>query len=236
MPAPSASPSASAATPPAVTALIPLRTGGKSRLGDAIDDASRAELVLAMLDDVVGALRAAGVDDVRLLASGPGAVLAARARGIPAILDPEARPTAHEGQPSTVSEADLRLRAAVDAGLASVDPDRLRLVVMCDLPRLRPDDVSAVLADRSAVVIAPTVSGGTAILSLAPGAIVPSRYGAGSAQAHADVARASGLSFALLDLPGARYDVDAETDLRALEAPQAGTGSATASFLAGTRG
>jgi len=135
-----------------------------------------------------------------------------------------------------VSEADLGLRAAVDAGLASVDPDRLRLVVMCDLPRLRPDDVSAVLTDRSAVVIAPTVSGGTAILSLAPGAIVPSRYGAGSAQAHADVARASGLSFALLDLPGARYDVDAETDLRALEAPQAGTGSATASFLAGSRG
>jgi len=229
---------ASDPTASAVTALIPLRTGGKSRLGDAIDDASRAQLVLAMLDDVVGALREAGVADVRLLASGPGAVQAAGARGIPAIVDPEARPAASgsEARPTDVKEADVRLRAAVDAGLASIDVDRLRLVVMCDLPRLRPSDVTAMLAQPADVVVAPTVSGGTAMLSLAPGVTLPSRYGAGSALAHADLARASGLSVALLDLPGARHDVDAETDLRALEAPQAGTGTATASFLAGTRG
>jgi 2-phospho-L-lactate/phosphoenolpyruvate guanylyltransferase len=223
-------------TAPAVTALIPLRTGGKSRLGDAIEGEARAQLVLAMLDDVVGALRAAGIEDVRLLASGPGAVQAAQARGIPAILDPEPGPRTEADLQPAVSEADLRLRAAVDAGLAQVAADRRRMVVMCDLPRLRPADVTAVLAQAADVVVAPTVSDGTAILSLAPGVLLPSRYGAGSATAHAEAARTSGRSVTLLDLPGARHDVDAETDLRALDAPQAGTGMATASFLAGTRG
>jgi 2-phospho-L-lactate guanylyltransferase len=223
-------------TTPAVTALIPLRTGGKSRLGDAIDAEARAQLVLAMLDDVVGALRGAGVEDIRLLASGTGAVQAALARGIPAIVDPETRPGPPDEGPAAVQEADRRLRDAVDAGLATIDEGRLRLVVMCDLPRLRPSDLTAVLTDPSDVVIAPTVTGGTAILRLSPGVILPSRFGPGSAQAHAEIARSSGWSVTSLDLPGARHDVDAATDLRALDAPQAGTGTATASFLAGTRG
>jgi hypothetical protein len=142
MPSPSSPASPASPTSPAdvptVTALVPLRTGGKSRLGDALDASSRAGLVLAMLDDVVAALHGAGVTDVRLLAGGDDALAAAHARGLPAYPDP--RPTG-----DGAATGDVLLRRAVDAGLAVVPSDRDRLVVAGDLPLLSAAEVTMVL-------------------------------------------------------------------------------------------
>jgi 2-phospho-L-lactate/phosphoenolpyruvate guanylyltransferase len=231
------------AQPGAPLALIPLRTGGKSRLGGALAAAARDRLVLAMLDDVLAAVRAAGITDVRILAGGPDAAAAAAERGLSAIADP----ATHDGpndDPRELGPAggrpagDARLRAAVDAALAAVPSDRVRLVLAADLPRLSAAEVAATLSDPAEVVIAPTAGGGTALLRLAPHVTLPARYGPGSAGAHVTAAEAAGLTVAVLDLPGARYDVDAAADLAELTGPLDGAapGSATAAFVAGARG
>lgn len=213
----------------APVALVPLRTGGKSRLQGALPTGRREALVLAMLDDVVTALRAAGVPDVRILAGDVRAARAAGQRDLPALLDPAG--------PAAATGGDRRLRAAVDAALAELTPASVRLVVAADLPRLCAAEVRGVLADDAEVVVAPTRGGGTAVLRLAPGVTVPARYGPGSAAAHAAEATRAGRSVTLLDLPGGSQDVDDGSDLLALRnGAGAIPGPATTAFLAGGRG
>ncbi len=241
--APSPAAAAAAATAAGVTALIPLRTGGKSRLQAELDHDGRAALVLAMLDDVLTALRTAGVTDVRVLCGDVGATAAAQARGLVAVPDPVSsdrptdRATGDRATDPRADPGDTRLRLAVDAGLAAVGASRVRLVVAADLPLLTGEEVTTILASPADVTLSPTRGGGTALLRLASDAILPAQYGPGSARAHLDVARRLGLTVAEISLPGAGQDVDGAADLRALGA--AGSrpvGTATASFLAGRCG
>jgi len=214
-------------------ALVPLRTGGKSRLAAALPADVRDRLVLAMLDDVVAALRSAGIDDVRVLAGNDAARSAAEARGLAVIVDPpDAEPV------RGARGGDARLRAAVDAGLAAVGTTAIRLVIAADLPRLTGTEIARALDEPAEVVVAPTTGGGTALLRLAPGVTLPTRYGRASAAAHVEAAAAAGVSVTLLDLAGARHDVDGAGDLSALREELDGVlpGPATTSFLAGVRG
>lgn len=216
-----------------IVALIPLRGDGKSRLARELPDGRRERLVAAMLDDVVAALRDGGVEDIRVLAADDTAHDIAVARDLGVLRDP---PPA-EGAARTGSGGEARLRAAVDAALAMVPDGMARLVVAADLPRLRGAEVDAVLAAGAEVTVAPTAGGGTAVLALSRGVVIPARYGPGSADAHLAEARRLGRSAAHLDLPGARHDVDAATDLDALRrgTGPAPTGAATAAFLADVR-
>lgn len=212
-------------------ALVPLRGDGKSRLDAAVDAADRAALVVAMLDDVLDALSGGGVDDVLILAGDDRAAALASERGLPALPDP----TITDG-PELVGDA--RLRAAVDAALTSVPTERVRLVVAADLPRLSAAEVAAVLAEPAEVVVVPTAGGGTALLRLDPGVVLAAQYGDGSAGAHLRTADTAGRSSAVLDLPGARHDVDAAADLQSLLGPLDGAhpGRATTAFVARVSG
>jgi len=219
--------------------LVPLRTGGKSRLGVGIPPEQRDALVLAMLDDVLRALRDAGVKDLRILAGDPAAVAAATARDLPAIVDPCGTALAGRSVEGDFGgRGETRLRAAVDGALAQVPRSADRLIVAADLPRLHASELMAVLAQPAQVVVVPTVDGGTAVLRLRPGTRLAAQYGMGSAAAHVRAAEGAGLTVAVLDLPGGRHDVDAATDLTALGAALEGSppGPATAAFLMGTRG
>jgi len=226
-------PAPAAPTTAPVTALIPLRTGGKSRLSGALAPAERAGFVLAMLDDVIAALHGAGLTHIRLLAGGEDALAAAQARGLPALPDPV-------GEDDAGSADGLLLRRAVDAGLAAVPVDHVRLVVAGDLPLLRASEVTEVLGIDADVVVAPTAGGGTALLRLGPGVVLPTRYGSDSARAHAELARRAGLRVSIVELAGARHDVDAAADLAALSLrltqDAQGAGRASAAFLARTHG
>jgi 2-phospho-L-lactate guanylyltransferase len=213
--------------------LVPLRTGGKSRLDGSIDALRRDALVLAMLDDVLAALRGAGVEDLRILAGSAAAVEAAAARELPALRDP-----AGHAARQPAADGDALLRDAVDAALAQFPHSAARLVVAADLPRLSAAEVAEVLAHPADVALAPTASGGTAILRLAGGVVIPARYGPGSAGAHIREAEQAGLTVAVLDLPGCRHDVDAAADLAALGHMLDGTapGPATSAFVTDGRG
>lgn len=208
-------------------ALIPLRGSGKSRLGGAIDGRRRVELVSAMFTDVVRALREADVEDVRVLAGDERAIELASASGLEAVPDPQ---RTGSDDPS----GDARLRLAVDAALRELPQDGPRLVVAADIPRLDGREITAALVDPADVVIVPTADGGTAILRLGPGVVIPARYGRDSANEHRRAAEERGNSTAVLHMPGAQHDVDAARDLRALARPLDGMapGPATAAFRA----
>lgn len=202
-----------------VTALVPLRATGKSRLAGTLDDGARRALLLAMLDDVLVALHDAGIGDVRLLTADAAAGAAAAERRLPALPDP-----APGGD----------LRRAVDAGLAAVGADRVRLVVAADLPALRARDVASLLASTDRVTVLPTQDGGTAVLLLPVGVTLASQHGPASADAHAEAARTAGLDPLVLPSSLASIDVDRPEDLARLDGEA--VGAATAATLRATTG
>jgi 2-phospho-L-lactate/phosphoenolpyruvate guanylyltransferase len=193
------------------TVLIPLRAGGKQRLAPGLGADARWSLCVAMLDDVLAAVRDAGVDDVRIVAAGEAAVEVAEARGLHAIRDRDVAPGASPTE---------RLRMAVDDALATVDRDTtdaagsVRIVLAADLPLISPHEITELLATSDRVTVAPTRDGGTGALVLPAGATIPTQYGRGSAAAHLSAARAAGLDAIELERTGLAVDVDAAVDLR----------------------
>ena len=198
-----------------VVCVVPLRSpgDGKSRLSPGLDRAERAELAAAMLSDVIGALRGSAVDRVVVAASDAAAAAVAAALDAEVLLDP----------PGAAG-----LDAVIAHAASVVAPASDLVVVQADLPALTPADVDAVVAVDGAVVIAPTRDGGTGALLRRPADCIPTAFGAGSAAAHRDLARAAGFEPFVLELPGFATDVDTWADL---EIVVADAGPATRAFL-----
>jgi 2-phospho-L-lactate/phosphoenolpyruvate guanylyltransferase len=186
-----------------VTALVPLRAPGvgKSRLSGTLSVTGRAALAGAMLADVTAALRAAPIDRIVVAADGPAAVAAASALGLQTLTDP----------PGTRS-----LDRALASAAARLGPTSALLVVAADLPHLRAEDVTSLLAHDAEVVVAPTTDGGTGGLLRRPAAACGTAYGPGSAQHHLALGRAAGRRTAEAALAGFAHDVDVAADLAAL--------------------
>lgn len=197
-----------------VTALVPLRTGGKTRLSPTLRPHERSALAGAMLADVAAALRGAGLARVVVAAQGPAAVAAAGALGL------ETLPDAGGG---TGLDHALRHATARLGGAAGL------LVVAADLPALTAQDVRAVLADRASVVIAPTRDGGTGGLLRRPPDVIATAYGRRSAAAHRRLAAEAGATASTIPTAGFAHDVDTLADLTALR--RRGVGPATARVL-----
>lgn len=197
-------------------ALVPLRAPGvgKTRLASVLDPEQRAALAVAMLGDVVAALRTGGITEVVVAAGGRGAAEVADDLGLAVVVDP---PGCHD--------LDRALRAAT----ARLVADRDVLVVAADLPRIRGSDVRALLHSDAEVVVAPTAAGGTGALLRRPGSVIATAYGAGSAQRHLDLAHRAGARSAVVDRDGLFHDVDTFTDLVALHEVE--LGAATAALL-----
>lgn len=193
-------------------ALVPLRepTSAKTRLAagapSRLSSSDRAELVTAMLADVIAALHGSTVDEVVVAAGGAGAVAAARDLGARAIDD---------------EPPGAGLNAAVRGAAARIGAGSL-LVVPADLPTLTAAEVSALL-DRSApVVVAPTRDGGTGGLLRRPPEVIATAYGPRSASAHLALARAAGVTAEVVERPGFRLDVDTWDDLCRLGSDEVG--------------
>lgn len=197
-----------------VTAIVPLRTGGKTRLAPVLAPSERAALAAAMLADVASALHAAGVARVVVAAQGPPAVTAGHALGLEVLRD------ASEGG------LDQALRHAA----TRVGGSEGLLVAAADLPRLTAADVEQVLASPAAVVVAPTRDAGTGGLLRRPPGAIPTAYGPGSARAHLRLAADAGLRAEVVRAPGFAHDVDTLADLEQL--PGGELGAATARVLA----
>lgn len=197
-------------------AIVPVKqlAAGKSRLARALGRAGAERLALAMLEDVVAALRATrGLDSVAVVTPDGVVAAAAERAGARALLGD-----------------DPGLNESIDrAARALGDPARdATLVVLGDVAGARAADLAALLDALAAgpaprAALAPASDGGTAALARRPHGAFPSRFGAASAAAHRDAARAAGVPLLELALPSLALDLDDADDLLAfLAAPGGG--------------
>jgi 2-phospho-L-lactate guanylyltransferase len=183
-----------------IPAIVPFKTldATKSRLRPDFGEAT-GRLTLAMLGDVLETLlRVPELSSVRVVTPDPEVAAAARAVGA------EAR----------VRE-DPGLNPAIDAAAAELAAADALLVVLGDVPGVRADEVSALLAAAPArgLALAPSRDGGTAALVRVPPDVVAGGFGPGSARRHRELAEAAGVACATLALPSLAIDVDAAADL-----------------------
>lgn len=188
-------------------AVVPVKAlaQAKQRLAGALDAAARAELVLAMLEDVLAALTAAS--DLRGIVVATvddrAASLAARFGAV------VSRDRAGDGHSEAVAAA---ARSLAGAGAAM-------LTVPADIPLVEPRDIARIIAalDRApgfAIVPARDGLGSNAVLC-APADAVPLRFGGASFRPHLAAARARGIAPVALALPRVALDIDEGRDLAA---------------------
>jgi 2-phospho-L-lactate guanylyltransferase len=190
-----------------IHAVVPIKTlqSAKSRLAGMLAANERRALVLAMLADVLAALRAApSLGQVYVASRDPAVLAAAAEAGAAALFD---------------QAADLNGALAQAAGHAVTHGAAALLVVPGDLPLLMSVDVERLVAALPAapgVVLAPARDGGTNALLARPPAVLPFRFGSNSLGLHLEAAQTLGIAARIVHTPGLAWDVDRPEDLAAL--------------------
>jgi 2-phospho-L-lactate guanylyltransferase len=208
-----------------VWAVVPAKdfARAKSRLSPALPDRARAAFARDIFGQVLAALVRSEVVAGVLVATDSDEVAAA-ARAVGALVRPDL-------------PGASGLAAIVDAALAEVAARGARtgLVLMADLPQIRPADVREVvaLAARHPVVLVRAGDGlHTNLLALSPPNCLPTSLGhPESFAAHLDSARAAGLDVRVLENARLAFDVDGPEDHARLTGatgalPSSGNGSA----------
>lgn len=205
-------------------ALIPVKRleESKSRLLPELPDAKRQALTLAMLEDLIEALRRSGCIE-RIAVTTPDPLVASRARaaGAEVLMRPEPG-----------------LNTALEDGAARLAPagDEPFLVVLGDVAGALPEDFRRLVghADPTArtpgVWLAPSADGGTSALLLRPARAIGFRFGPDSARRHRDAARGAGVAYLEVPLPSLAIDLDQPEDLAAFLATSGG-GARTRALL-----
>lgn len=185
-----------------VTALVPLKAleAAKTRLASALTPAARRELAARMAAAVCDAcLASPAIASVVLLAGDEAAA------GVAAGRDVTVRHSPAPGLGAALADAD-----AVWADAAAT------LVVAADLPGVCSGELTALVAaagDGPAVVVAPTVDGGTGALLRRPPAAIAAAFGHDSAVAHQRAATEAGVRLVRWWSPTLGHDVDEPADL-----------------------
>jgi 2-phospho-L-lactate guanylyltransferase len=186
-------------------ALVPVKApgSGKRRLAAVLDEAGRAALVQAMLGHVLDVLRRCTAIE-----------------GI-AVMTPD-----HHTAPAdllwlgdSAGDVNQALRGAL-AALAARGVRRAA-VVSADLPFVTADEVSSLVAasEASGIALAANRNGsGTNALALPLPSDFHPHFGPGSLARHTTESAKSGLTPAIVRLPGLEFDVDDPEDLALLRA------------------
>jgi 2-phospho-L-lactate guanylyltransferase len=194
-------------------ALVPVKRfdQGKSRLGDVLDAAARAELARGLFDRGMGVLvplaGASELSGVLVVTDGEEVAERAAAHGAEGMLSAGVGPGRALG--AIVDEA---LAALAARGAGSV------VVLMGDLPAVAADDVRALVAllgDTDVVLAPDEARTGTNALAMRLPAPMPTRFcGGESLAAHLAEAQGRGLRAALCERRGLRIDIDRPEDYR----------------------
>lgn len=200
-----------------VTAVVPVRDGrsGKSRLAARLTPADRGRLVGLLARHVVGTvLSAEGVDRVLVVTQDVGFTAGVvRGLGPAGAVQVVAQPAERPGLNGAVATGrDLAGEGTTAPGTPAAAAARV-LVVHADLPALTTEDVDALLAAPSDVVLAPDRAGaGTNALVVASGVPFTFRFGADSYAAHRDEAARHGVVPDVVVRPGTGVDLDTAQD------------------------
>jgi len=204
-----------------IAAVVPAKAlvGAKSRLLPFLPREAVEKLCLAMLADVVEALR--GVPQLaRVAVVTPDETVAeaARAAGAEVMLRPEPG-----------------LNPAIEAAAAAFapGPDDAVLVVLGDVAGASSAELARLLAalPGRGVALAASRDGGSAALLRRPRDVIAAGFGPDSAREHRERAARAGVPCVELALPSLAIDVDEPEDLAALRA-SGGAGPRTRALLA----
>jgi 2-phospho-L-lactate/phosphoenolpyruvate guanylyltransferase len=192
-------------------AIVPVNVPGtgKRRLGAVLEPATRAAVVVAMLEDVVDACRQASAIDHVLVVTPDASLVPA---GVDRLLD--------EG---------LGHAAAIDLALSRCDSAGA-LVVMADCPLAPPQTLDALCSNARPIALCPAQDGGVNAVALRPANAVEPAFGVREGAAlTVERARAAGFEPAVIDDPLLALDVDLPDDLRRIL--ELGTGTRTHALL-----
>lgn len=198
--------------------VLPMRTvsGGKARLGGALDAEEREELVLGMLAHTLAVLGEwPAVRRTHLVTPDPMMASVARRAGAELVVQPAADDGLNGG-------IRLGVEAARTAGAASV------LVLPGDLPHLTlaaldrlvlaADAGMAAAGGGPLLAIAPSdARSGTNALLLRPPEVIAPAFGPRSFEAHLRAADEAGAAVQVVDDPDLGFDLDTPDDLERLE-------------------
>jgi 2-phospho-L-lactate guanylyltransferase len=190
------------------TAIVPVKrfASAKRRLAGSIDDARRAELIEAMLRDVLVAISEARMLDRTLVVTGEPA-----AAEIAAELGAETLPDPDDAGHSEAALLGIDAAAALGADCVVLLPGDCPLLDARELDGLLtgvPDSYIAVAPDRHGT--------GTNALVLAPPNAISPAFGEGSRERHVRAARESGLPFSVESVESLAIDLDTPGDVVAL--------------------
>jgi 2-phospho-L-lactate guanylyltransferase len=185
-------------------AIVPAKSlsRGKSRLRAVLDEDERASFARRLLEHVLDVLRACDLDGVLVATDGDDVAELAIARGALVRRDHGAG-----------SLADV-----IDGALADVASRgaRAAVVLMADLPRIEPRDVTSLvgaLGDCDVALVCDHLGRHTNALALAPPTAIATSFGSDTSFAqHREAACAAGLRVAILDNERIAFDVDGPAD------------------------
>ena len=198
--------------------VLPMRTvsGGKARLGGALDAEEREELVLGMLLHTLAVLGAWPVcHRIHLVSPDPVLGVATSQAGVDVSVLRQDGEGLNEG-------IGLGVSAARVEGATSL------LVLPGDLPHLSVEALDELLTAADAGVVAagggPLVAivpsdagGGTNALLLRPPEAIAPAFGPGSFEAHLRAAEAAGAAVQVVSDPTLGFDLDTPNDLERLD-------------------
>jgi 2-phospho-L-lactate/phosphoenolpyruvate guanylyltransferase len=190
------------------TAVLPVKrfAAAKQRLAAGIDDERRAEVVAAMVADVLESIgEARSVERTIVVSSEPRAAAIAMAAGAEVLADPD------EGGHSGAALVGVARAQELGAHCAVLLPGDCPLLDPRELDRLLtglPKRFVAVVPDRHGT--------GTNALALAPPDAIEPSFGEGSCARHVAAARAAGTPYAVEELPSLALDLDTPADVIAL--------------------
>ncbi|MEX1021640.1 MAG: 2-phospho-L-lactate guanylyltransferase [Dehalococcoidia bacterium] len=190
-------------TPPdagGLAVIVAVQDAGraKSRLGPGLDAGTRRSLVIAMLDDLLTAVRE--VHRGRLLVVSADAVYDGVAR---------------EHGAEVIRDGGHGYNAAVVLALGRIEGATAALILPGDLPHARPEDVATLIEALATpgVALVASEDGGSAALGLRPPGAIATAFGPDSAAAHREAARIAGVPLREPALDALRVDVDTLDDL-----------------------
>jgi len=185
-------------------AVVPVKKLGvsKHRLSTVFTPQERKQLTLAMLEDVLAALKASAVDKILVIGEDPRVQQAAEKSGA-AYLS-----TTKDGLNPAIEEAiDWCVQQRADSVL----------VLPADIPFVTAKNINRVVelgAGNCAVVLSPSGNWGTNALFQHPPKLIPACFGPQSFLAHIREAYCRGIGVRLHFSTGLATDIDSAEDLR----------------------
>lgn len=196
-------------------AILPVKSlsTSKSRLAPVLSPSERADLIRRLYLQTLHTVQSvAGISAVLVVSQDEEVLGLARTHG------------AHPLRERTEEQREplAQLNHALGQGIAWARAQGAEevLILPVDLPRLRPQNITELLAQmpgEPGIVLAPSWDGGTGALLLKPPDVIPPAFGPESAMRHVDLAHAARLTIRIFRNAALSLDLDTPADWRKWE-------------------